>query len=64
MLDLVLRTVDVDRFVVAVDPLDDAGGEQDVPVEDPYTDVDDDVAAPGLVRVLVDLPDVRRSPRP
>ena len=57
VLDLVLRAVDVDALVVAVDPVDHPGREDDLASEDPRAGVDDDRGHADVVGRLVDLAD-------
>ncbi len=57
-LDLVLRHVDEDLLLVAIDALDDTGGNHAFLPEDPEAGVDDEAAGRLLVRGFVDLSDV------
>src|SRR5665213_379298 len=58
VLDLVLGAVDVDGLVFVVDALDHARGQHHRLAQDPWPCADQQIAAPGLAVVLVDLPDV------
>src|SRR3954471_2322699 len=57
VLDLLLGLIDVDDFIVVIDPVDHAGRQQNLLAEDPRPRIDNDVAVADLVGRLIDLSD-------